>query len=408
MKKIILANAPINNGNRGCVALSITMMSLIDEVMRKANQEYELFLPDSQFLKQEKHVYKIKGYEIQYDSCGYPKGLSLKDDIKLTLKAIINRSNKSRKTFISADYILDIGQGDSFADIYGECRFMMIDRVHVLARKYNKPYCILPQTIGPFENSSIAQKAHESIAKASFCMTRDKQSLDYVKHHVPEQKNVGEYIDVAFFMPYEIIEQNSNFSHVGINVSALLWNGGYNHNNQFALKCDYQMTVRAIIDYFLSLPNTKVHFIPHVVGSERGMENDYEVSYELWREYNNPNLILAPFALGPVEIKSYIAGMDFFMGARMHATIGAFSSGVPVVPMAYSRKFNGLFVDTLQYDSMVDMKKQSDEDILSVIKVAFSRRLELKDMIKQRMEGVVAERRKLLIDDLTKFFNLEK
>ena len=117
---------------------------------------------------------------------------------------------------------------------------------------------------------------------------------------------------------------------------------------------------------------------------------------------------MAPFALGPVEIKSYIAGMDFFMGARMHATIGAFSSGVPVVPMAYSRKFNGLFVDTLQYDSMVDMKKQSDEDILSVIKVAFSRRLELKDMIKQRMEGVVAERRKLLIDDLTKFFNLEK
>lgn len=408
MKKIILANAPINNGNRGCVALSITMMSLIDEVMRKANQEYELFLTDSQFLKQEKHVYKIKGYEIQYDSCGYPKGLSLKDDIKQTLKAIINRSNKSRKTFISADYILDIGQGDSFADIYGEYRFKMIDRVHVLARKYNKPYCILPQTIGPFENSSIAQKAHESIAKASFCMTRDKQSLDYVKHHVPEQKNVGEYIDVAFFMPYEIIEQNSNFSHVGINVSALLWNGGYTHNNQFALKCDYQMTVRAIIDYFLSLPNTKVHFIPHVVGSERGMENDYEVSYELWREYNNPNLILAPFALGPVEIKSYIAGMDFFMGARMHATIGAFSSGVPVVPMAYSRKFNGLFVDTLQYDSMVDMKKQSDEEILSVIKVAFSRRLELKNMIKQRMEGVVAERRKLLIDDLTKFFNLEK
>lgn len=408
MKKIILANAPINNGNRGCVALSITMMSLIDEVMRKANQEYELFLTDSQFLKQEKHVYKIKGYEIQYDSCGYPKGLSLKDDIKQTLKAIINRSNKSRKTFISADYILDIGQGDSFADIYGKYRFKMIDRVHVLARKYNKPYCILPQTIGPFENSSIAQKAHESIAKASFCMTRDKQSLDYVKHHVPEQKNVGEYIDVAFFMPYEIIEQNSNFSHVGINVSALLWNGGYKHNNQFALKCDYQMTVRAIIDYFLSLPNTKVHFIPHVVGSERGMENDYEVSYELWREYNNPNLILAPFALGPVEIKSYIAGMDFFMGARMHATIGAFSSGVPVVPMAYSRKFNGLFVDTLQYDSMVDMKKQSDEEILSVIKEAFSRRLELKNMIKQRMEGVVAERRKLLIDDLTKFFNLEK
>ena len=38
MKKynIILANAPIKNGNRGCVALSITMMSLIDEVMNNS------------------------------------------------------------------------------------------------------------------------------------------------------------------------------------------------------------------------------------------------------------------------------------------------------------------------------------------------------------------------------------
>ena len=92
----------------------------------------------------------------------------------------------------------------------------------------------------------------------------------------------------------------------------------------------------------------------------------------------------------------------------MHATIGAFSSGVPVMPMAYSRKFNGLFVDTLQYDAMVDMKTQSDEEIFSVIKSAFSRRLELKNIIRQRMEGVVSERRKLLIDDLTKFFKLEK
>ena len=68
MKKIILANAPINNGNRGCVALSITMMSIIDEVMRKANQEYKLFLPDSQFSKQAKHEYNINGSTIQYES----------------------------------------------------------------------------------------------------------------------------------------------------------------------------------------------------------------------------------------------------------------------------------------------------------------------------------------------------
>ena len=408
MKKynIILANAPIKNGNRGCVALSITMMSLIDEVMNNAGVQYRLFLPDSQFCDQKKHEYKINNRVISFEDCSYPKGLSFKDNIKLQLKSLTKGRNKAKQIFENADFILDIGQGDSFADIYGERRFKIIDRIHVLARKYKKPYCILPQTIGPFKDTMIANLAHESIAVASCCMARDKQSYDYVIKNVPEQQKIAEYIDVAFFMPYEKIEQESGYTHVGLNISSLLWHGGYTRDNQFGLKCDYKKLVKEIINYFLSLKNTKVHLIPHVVEGERGIENDYEVSYEIWREYNNANLVLAPFALGPIEIKSYIAGMDFFMGARMHATIGAFSSGVPVVPMAYSRKFNGLFVDTLQYDAMIDMKTMNNNLILSEITKNFANRTNLKEMINERMTGIVTERRKMLVEDLNTFFNL--
>ena len=39
----------------------------------------------------------------------------------------------------------------------------------------------------------------------------------------------------------------------------------------------------------------------------------------------------------------------------MHSTIGAISTGVPVIPIAYSRKFNGLY-DTLGYPYYVDAK----------------------------------------------------
>lgn len=408
MKKynIILANAPIKNGNRGCVALSITMMLLIDEVMNNAGVQYRLFLPDSQFRDQKKHEYKINNRVISFEDCSYPKGLSFKDNIKLQLKSLTKGGNKAKQIFENADFILDIGQGDSFADIYGEHRFRIIDRIHVMARKYKKTYCILPQTIGPFKDTMIAHLAHESIANASCCMARDKQSYDYVKKNISEQQKIAEYIDVAFFMPYEKIEQESGYTHVGLNISSLLWHGGYSRDNQFGLKCDYKKLVKEIINYFLSLKKTKVHLIPHVVEGERGIENDYEVSYEIWREYNNANLVLAPFALGPIEIKSYIAGMDFFMGARMHATIGAFSSSVPVVPMAYSRKFNGLFVDTLQYDAMVDMKTMNNNLILSEITKNYANRSNLKEMINERMTGIVAERRKMLVEDLNSFFNL--
>lgn len=151
--------------------------------------------------------------------------------------------------------------------------------------------------------------------------------------------------------------------------------------------------VTEIIDYFLGIENVQVHLIPHVVGAERTIENDYGVSYDLWRQYNNSKLKLAPLALGPVEIKSYIAGMDFFVGARMHATIGAFSSGVPVVPMAYSRKFNGLFIDTLDYPYICDMRESDHAEIISTIRESFHLRLQLKELIDDRMNHIVSEKR---------------
>lgn len=403
---IILANALIKNGNRGCVALSISTMAIIDDIMKEAGIDYQIYLPDSQLEDRQTHHYDANGRDLVFSDWDYPVALYLRDTVKKKIRETLKRIPSYSGPFKEADFILDIGQGDSFADIYGDNRFRLIDRIHKLARKYHKPYCLLPQTIGPFEDEGIRAKARKSIAEADICMARDKQSYDYVVKNVPEQKNVKEYIDVAFFMPYENMPQDKQFVHVGLSISALLWNGGYTGNNQFGLKCDYKKAVRQIIDFFVQQPDVKLHLVPHVVNGERYIENDYAVSYDLWREYNHPNLILSPFFLGPIEAKSYISGLDFFMGARMHATIAAFSTGVPVVPMAYSRKFNGLFLDTLDYPYMSDMKAQDENEILDTIKNAFAKRQELKAIIENRMNGVVAERKQELIKDLKEFFKI--
>ena len=404
--KIILANAPIKNGNRGCVALSVSAMALIDELIEKQSCDYVFYLPDSGYNDRQEHEIHFKDKIIKYYDIGYPFGLNLTNTLQNWCKMFLKNDFRSFRFFDNADYILDLGQGDSFADIYGELRFKLIDRIHCIARKYHKPYCLLPQTIGPFKNERIRKKAIKSIEKARLCMARDKQSYDYVLENVPQQKKVAEYIDVAFFLPYETISQDKNYIHVGINISALLWHGGYTRNNQFGLKCEYQSLVEQLINHFLNQPNVKVHLIPHVVGSERSIENDYAVSYDLWREYNNANLILAPLALGPIEIKSYIAGMDFFMGARMHATIGAFSAGVPVVPMAYSRKFNGLFIDTLSYHHIADMKTMDNDDIIQIIQEAYDNRDSLTNEIVYQKETTVREKKQLIMNKLKEFFNL--
>ncbi|MBO4598435.1 MAG: polysaccharide pyruvyl transferase family protein [Bacteroidaceae bacterium] len=403
MKKIILYNAPIDNGNRGCVALSITAMAIIDDIFRSSGEDYNLYLAVNRVRKNGVCQYCAEGLQaLNYTQCQ-----SIQLNAKTLAKYILKRGSTDVDLYRNADFIIDIGQGDSFADIYGKQRFELIDGVHRTARLFGKPYCLLPQTIGPFNDEKIRSQAVKSIEKATLVMARDKQSLDYVNKIAPNQKNVREYIDVAFFMPYKKMEFSKDFIHVGLNVSALLWNGGYTQDNQFGLKGDYQRLVRSLIDYFLAMPNVMLHLIAHVVSAERHIENDYAVNYDLWMEYErNPRLVLAPLALTPIDVKGYIAGLDFFMGARMHATIGAFSSGVPVVPMAYSRKFNGLFVDTLQYNHLADLKAMSEAEVLDKVKEAFSKREELKLVIDERMNGVVREREKIMIDDLKIFFKL--
>lgn len=404
--KIILANAPMKNGNKGCVALSISAIFIIDRILKSKKIDYELYLPDSGFRDSKKHNCCIGEKIIEFYDCDYPRGINAKDSAKKIVKSLLDAKVSSKQIFKTADFIFDIGQGDSFADIYGEKRFQIIDRIHVIARSLKKPYCLLPQTIGPFKNSQIRNKALLSIARSELCMARDKQSLEFVQENVPQKSNTKEYIDMAFLLPYERINLGDGHIHVGLNISGLLWNGGYTKDNQFGLKADYRSVIRATIDYFLSNPKVKTHLISHVATGERNVENDYEVCYNLWREYSNPNLTIAPFAFGPIEAKSYIAGLDFFIGARMHSTIAAFSSGVPVIPMAYSRKFNGLFADTLAYSHMVDMKIQDDSEILSTIKESFENRMALKSEISDRMKGIVKDKCDMLVNELTKYFNL--
>lgn len=407
MKKIVLANATIKNGNMGCVALCVSAIAIITRLFKEVGEECEIYLPDSGFVCSGKMSYRTGTETYSFYSCDYYLGLTVKDFVK-RLRNFVTERKDYNLFFKNADYILDIGQGDSFSDIYGLNRFRRIDRIHKIAKYLHKPYCLLPQTIGPFSDVKVRKEAKRSILNSTLCLARDKQSLDYVNRQFDHNKNVCECIDVAFFLPYQTIKHESGYIHVGINVSGLLWNGGYSQNNQFGLNNNYQETIHGLINYFLKLPHVKIHLVPHVVAADRGIENDYEISYELWREYNNPNLILAPFAFGPVEIKSYISGLDFFMGARMHATIGAFSSGVPVVPMAYSRKFNGLFEETLDYHFMTDLKTQTEEGVMTTIVEAFNKRAELKEIIKNRMNTIVKEREQLLYNELRKFFEIEK
>jgi hypothetical protein len=160
---------------------------------------------------------------------------------------------------------------------------------------------------------------------------------------------------------------------VGINVSGLLVNNGYVGKKAFDIALDYPVLIRDLIRFFQG-EGAEVHLVPHVLPMDSALthgEDDTRANVALAAEF--PAVVLAPRFASPSAAKSYIAGLDFFIGARMHACIAAFSSGVPVIPMAYSRKFSGMF-GTLGYGRTVDCTREDGMAILAKVKADWAMR----------------------------------
>lgn len=273
------------------------------------------------------------------------------------------------------DVVFDIGEGDSFTDIYGIPRLRMQVFAKVIALLKGRPLVLSPQTIGPFERPLSRLVSNAVMRRCMRIFARDGLSFNYLSSQ-GLTANTDEVVDVAFRLPFQRpVRTPGARIAVGINVSGLLFNGGYTGANELGLSVDYTALTHKMIESLLARGDCDIWLVPHVLADSLPVEDDYKVSLQLQQQY--PALKLAPRFGSPSEAKSFISGMDFFTGARMHACIAAFSSGVPVVPLAYSRKFNGLFA-ALDYTHFGDCKAATDEQILDLVLRSLDRRAELK------------------------------
>ncbi len=331
-----------NSGNMGCNALSYSFLHILECCTSQKLKIYVFYQGDD------------------FD------GTSLSTDRISVAPAGYNpRSASSIKTLIKrvkeCEIAFDFTAGDSFSDIYGMKGFIKSCVFKKLAMRHSGRFVLGPQTYGPYYHK-IAQKiAKNIIANADYACSRDNASAEYVKSLFGITMDV--FTDVAFALPFtnEHTLQGTK-KKVGINVSGLLWRGGYTGDNEFGLKADYRAYIGAVIKELEKEGNIDVYIIPHVV-SINGAESDYTVSKQIAEEY--PYVHLAPWFNNPIEAKSFIAEMDVFTGARMHATIGAFSAGVVTIPFSYSRKFEGLY-ENLGYPYTINARQLSTQDAVNL------------------------------------------
>ena len=251
-----------------------------------------------------------------------------------------------KKILHKVDFAVDITAGDSFSDIYGDSRFLATTKVKDMVEQAGIPLILAPQTYGPFEKSENERYASTIIKNAYKVISRDTFSAEYVKKLTG--KDIPVTTDLAFQLPYKKNIVVSSKIRIGINISGLLVKntveGGFVHKNN--LKTDYDEYIDNLLRKLINCNEYEVYLIPHV-------QEDYAACALFHEKYPSTKLV-NPFD-NPIDVKSFISGMDIFIGARMHATIGAFTSGVVTIPTAYSRKFETMF-SVVNYNIIVDLQ----------------------------------------------------
>jgi colanic acid/amylovoran biosynthesis protein len=383
MQKITigLLTADLNSANMGCNALGYSAISLLEEVSKLLGYtfEYKIFRDMS--------AKSLEWYPDLNDTKIEPISpvVTFRNKVKRVIMNQISSISRFKRSIDVCDIFFEIAGGDSFSDIYGIQRLRMSGCFHSIVANKGKPLIFLPQTIGPFECVNARKIASKSLTYASRIFVRDPISYKIAVDFTGADK-VSKSIDMAFFMRYQHSKKNTGIPRVGINPSALLWNRGYTGDNQFGLKVEYNDLIHRIIGN-LTRKKCKIIFVPHVLhGPGEHVEDDYKICKMLQLKY--PFSEIGPYFYTPIEAKSYISSLDLLIGSRMHCCIAAYSSGVPIYPLAYSRKFKDLFEKELDYAYGAELVSEDIDYIIAGLSNILENMPKIKEEMQERLERI--------------------
>jgi colanic acid/amylovoran biosynthesis protein len=300
-----------------------------------------------------------------------------------------------------SDLVVAISGGDSLSDIYGLHRLLYVSLPQILALWSGKRLILLPQTLGPFKSRLAQVIAKYIMRRAELVYSRDHSGVKLGAQMLGSSaraRKVRFSYDVGFALdptPLQLdvvgLELPSSLTPrlVGLNVSGLLFVGGYTRRKMFGLKVEYSRLVYNLIGFLVEQKKANVLLVPHVFGEHS--ESDATVCarlYEALKDKYPGQIGWVRGSYNQSEIKHVIGMCDFFVGARMHACIAAASQNVPVVPMAYSDKFVGVMQTIGIEANVVDLRTMNEAEILNVIDQAFEHRAHVRQQLARTMPEV--------------------
>jgi colanic acid/amylovoran biosynthesis protein len=351
--------------NRGCEAIVRSSASIIKEKIKNANiylasdrPETDRIIPQLDKVLDGSAV-KIKKYSLN----GLVSAFNVKilNNESFALGKIHQNIIKHIK---DTDVYMSIG-GDNYC--YGEQPgwYEIDKRVKAKGKKLVLWGCSIGE-------EDMSQRKLEDLQLFDLILARE--TLTYKMLIAKGLKNVKLCADPAFTMEQEELDlplgwQKGNT--IGINFSPLV----LERNN------DSFFAVKELINHILTNTNMTIALTPHVV---QNGNNDYEILSQYYNEFRETSrVLLLPENLTATQYKGYIARMRFFIGARTHATIAAYSNYVPTMVLGYSVKSKGIAKDLFGEERLVlNINEISDSENL---KSKFNEMLEQESEIQEQL-----------------------
>lgn len=275
------------------------------------------------------------------------------------------------------DICLSVG-GDTYC--YGDNH-----GIQVLTRelkKRGKKTVLWGASIGA---EDLSERKLESLRDFDAIFTREPITYELLKENGAND-NIYLFSDPAFCMERVEVEPIDGFTRentLGFNISPLVASGDPRKKE----------IAEDFLKFIFENTTMKVLLVPHVVEENN---NDYDFMKPIFEKFEHTGRIaILPPDLEARQYKGYIAGTRFFIGARTHSTIAAYSSGVPTIALGYSVKARGIAKDIFGEEKYVlDIKAMTNyeelrDEFLKLLENENEIRRELMKSIPLRMRSAM-------------------
>jgi colanic acid/amylovoran biosynthesis protein len=296
--------------------------------------------------------------------------------VKSDLKFLV--THPELQLFFENDLIVDLS-GDMLTEDYG---------VHVAYSHYipllmailaDKPIFICAQSIGPFKwTKPIAR----FILNRSIVTVRESISYDYLKTISLTNTKVSLTADMAFLLEPSSDDEvneiliNENFliegkRLLGVSLSRIV-EKKFNSENTSSKSLKFKETIAQTLDKICIKHNLTPIFIPHVTGPSKA-KNDRLINNEVLDIMTSKGFVIQGDYTSS-QLKGIIRQCFCFVGARMHANIGALSNSVPVVAISYSHKTPGIMKMLGQEQMVCDVLSFNKSELEEKIEIMITNR----------------------------------